>query len=169
EDRPLPIGDGQTISQPYMVAVMTAVLEPQAGDLALEIGTGSGYQTAVLAALVRRVVSIERLPSLAEPARRRLDALGIANVRVVVGDGTEGVPEEAPFDRILVTAGAPVIPEALTSQLAEGGRLVIPVGQPGFQFVTIVDKAGGTYRERQGDACRFGPLIGRYGWAGSKC
>ncbi len=164
DDRPLPIGEGQTISQPYMVAVMTAVLSPQATDLVLEIGTGSGYQTAILARLAARVVSIERHAVLAARAKTVLDSLGINNVEIHVGDGTEGRPADAPFDRILVTAGAPAVPDSLRQQLADGGRLVIPVGSSGFQHVTIVDRSGDQYAERQGDACVFVPLIGRLGW-----
>jgi len=164
EDRPLPIGEGQTISQPYMVAVMTEALAPQAGDRVLEIGTGSGYQTAVLARLAGKVVSIERHAALAARARTALDSLGIANVAIHVGDGTEGWPEEAPYDRILVTAGAPAIPQSLRNQIADGGRLVIPVGPSGCQHVTILDRRGQEYVERRGDACVFVPLIGRLGW-----
>jgi protein-L-isoaspartate(D-aspartate) O-methyltransferase len=164
DDRPLPIGEGQTISQPYMVAVMTEVLSPQATDLVLEIGTGSGYQTAILARLAARVVSIERHAVLAARAKAVLDSEGILNVEIHVGDGTEGRPEDAPFDRILVTAGAPAVPESLRQQLADGGRLVIPVGPSGFQHVTIVDRRGDQYAQRQGDACVFVPLIGRLGW-----
>ncbi len=164
EDRPLPIGEGQTISQPYMVAVMTEVLAPQPTDRVLEIGTGSGYQTAILARLAARVVSIERHAVLAARAKAVLDSLAITNVEVHVGDGTEGRPEDAPFDRILVTAGAPAVPDSLRQQLADGGRLVIPVGPSGFQHVTIVERRGDQYVERRGDACVFVPLIGRLGW-----
>jgi protein-L-isoaspartate(D-aspartate) O-methyltransferase len=164
EDRPLPIGEGQTISQPYMVAVMTAALAPREADRVLEIGTGSGYQTAILSRLSARVVSIERHAVLAARAKAVLDSLGITNVEIHVGDGTEGRPEDAPFDRILVTAGAPAVPDSLKQQLADGGRLVIPVGPSGCQHVTIVDRRGGQFVERQGDACVFVPLIGRLGW-----
>jgi len=164
EDRPLPIGEGQTISQPYMVAVMTEVLGAQPADRVLEIGTGSGYQTAILSRLAARVVSIERHAVLAARAKAVLESIGIANVEIHVGDGTEGWPEDAPFDRILVTAGAPAVPDSLRQQLADGGRLVIPVGPSGFQHVTIVDRRGDDYAERRGDACVFVPLIGRLGW-----
>jgi protein-L-isoaspartate(D-aspartate) O-methyltransferase len=166
EDRPLPIGEGQTISQPYMVAVMTAALGAQEADRVLEIGTGSGYQTAILSRLAARVVSIERHGLLAARAKEALDSLGITNVEIHVGDGTEGWPQDAPFDRILVTAGAPTVPESLRQQLADGGRLVIPVGPSGFQHVMIIDRHGDQYVQRQGDACVFVPLIGRLGWPG---
>ena len=164
DDRPLPIGEGQTISQPYMVAVMTEALGCGPGDRVLEIGTGSGYQTAVLAAVAREVVSIERHAPLADRARRVLDQLGVTNVHIVVGDGTEGWPAGAPYDRILVTAGAPNVPEALREQLASGGRLVIPVGPSHLQHVTVIDRTPDGDRERTGDACVFVPLIGKHGW-----
>ena len=164
DDRPLPIGEGQTISQPYMVAVMTESLRTDADDRALEIGTGSGYQTSILARLVREVVSIERHEELAARAGSLLDELGFVNVRLIVGDGTEGYRPGAPYDRILVTAGAPVVPAALKDQLADGGRLVIPVGPAGFQQLLIIDRAGADFHERRGDACTFVPLIGRFGW-----
>lgn len=167
DDCPLLIGEGQTISQPYMVAAMTATLAPAETDRVLEIGTGSGYQTAILARLAASVVSIERHASLAKHATEVFRALGLSNVRVIVGDGTEGYPPGAPYERILVTAGAPVVPEALTAQLADGGRLVIPVGPTGLQRLTIVDRRGETLQEREGEGCVFVPLIGRYGWPGS--
>ena len=168
DDRPVPIGEGQTISQPYIVALMTVALELRDTDRVLEIGTGSGYQTAILARLAAVVVSIERHASLARTAADRLRSLGLHNVHVVVSDGTEGRPEEAPFDRILVTAGAPAIPETLRSQLGDGGRLVIPVGPAGFQRLTVLERRGGHFETREGEACTFVPLIGRYGW-GSDC
>jgi protein-L-isoaspartate(D-aspartate) O-methyltransferase len=164
EDRPLPIGEGQTISQPYMVAAMTAALEPRDSDHILEIGTGSGYQTAILARLARSVVSIERHPRLANRAEQLLASLGITNVRVTVGDGSRGVPAEAPYDRILVTAGAPAVPETLTDQLADGGRLVIPVGSEGYQRLMIIDRHGDRLSDREGEGCVFVPLIGQHGW-----
>jgi protein-L-isoaspartate(D-aspartate) O-methyltransferase len=163
-DRPLPIGAGQTISQPYMVALMTEALAVRGMDRVLEIGTGSGYQTAVLARLASRVITIERHAPLAERARQVLDLLGVTNVEVLVGDGTEGAPLEAPFDRILVTAGAPAIPDAIRMQLADRGRLVIPVGPAGFQYLMSVERDGERFSTRQGEACVFVPLIGRYGW-----
>ena len=143
---------------------MTELLGPGPTHRVLEIGTGSGYQTAILSRLAGRVFSIERHPGLASAAGGLLTMLGITNVEVHVGDGTEGWPAEAPFDRILVTAGAPSIPDALREQLADGGRLVIPVGPSGFQHLTIVDRAGTGYAEQQHDACVFVPLIGRHGW-----
>jgi protein-L-isoaspartate(D-aspartate) O-methyltransferase len=164
EDRALPIADAQTISQPYIVAVMTELLEPRAEHRVLEIGTGSGYQTAILSLLALEVISIERHSGLAESARRLFEELGIANVDIRVGDGTEGVPEAAPFDRILVTAGAPAVPEVLKDQLAVGGRLVVPVGPPGYQHLTVVDRTDVGFQQHERDACVFVPLIGRHGW-----
>jgi protein-L-isoaspartate(D-aspartate) O-methyltransferase len=164
DDGPVPIGDRQTISQPYMVAAMTAALAPQPTDRVLEIGTGSGYQTAVLARLSAAVLSIERHASLAAAAAERLRQFGFDHVRVVVGDGTEGRPSEAPFDRILVTAGGPHVPETLQAQLADGGRLVMPVGSAGLQHLAIVDRRGERFEVRHGEACVFVPLIGRLGW-----
>jgi protein-L-isoaspartate(D-aspartate) O-methyltransferase len=164
EDRALPIADAQTISQPYIVAIMTELLAPESHHRVLEIGTGSGYQTAILSRLAAHVISIERHPGLAEAARRILAALEMTNVEVHVADGTEGFAAQAPFDRILVTAGAPSIPEALKEQLADGGRLVIPVGPAGFQHLTIVDRQGAHFAQGERDACVFVPLIGRHGW-----
>ena len=164
DDRPLPIGEGQTISQPYMVAVMTEALGVGADDRVLEIGTGSGYQTAVLAQLAREVISIERHAPLADRARGLLEDLAVDNVTVIVGDGSEGWPAGAPYDRILVTAGAPNVPETLRTQLAPGGRLVIPVGPSGLQHVTIIDRTPDGFRERLGDACVFVPLVGKHAW-----
>jgi protein-L-isoaspartate(D-aspartate) O-methyltransferase len=168
EDRPLPIGDGQTISQPYIVAAMTATLAPRPTDRVLEIGTGSGYQAAILARLARSVVTIERHASLAARAAETLAALGISNVRVVVGDGSNGYPADAPYERILVTAGAPAIPKTLKAPLADGGRLVIPVGSEGFQQLMRIDRHGerqGTvFTAQEGEGCVFVPLIGQHGW-----
>ena len=164
EDRALPIANGQTISQPYIVAVMTELLGPEPPHRVLEIGTGSGYQTAILSKLTSRVTSIERHAELAEQARRVLATLGIPNVDIRVGDGTEGLPDEAPFDRILVTAGAPAVPQALKDQLAVGGRLVVPVGPSGHQYLTVVDRKSSGFEQQERDACVFVPLIGRHGW-----
>jgi protein-L-isoaspartate(D-aspartate) O-methyltransferase len=163
-DRPLGIGEGQTISQPYIVAAMTETLDVRPEHRVLEIGTGSGYQTAILARLAARVVTIERHHALAERARQTLAAIGVTNVAILVGDGTEGAPADAPFDRILVTAGAPSIPDVLREQLADGGRLVIPVGPPGFQHLTAVERHGHRFETTRGEACVFVPLIGRHGW-----
>ena len=164
EDRPLPIGEGQTISQPFMVAAMTLALNPEPEDRVLEVGTGSGYQAAVLARLAREVISIERHQPLAERARQALESAGVTHVRVVVGDGSEGLPAEAPFNRIIVTAGAPAVPDVLTRQLADGGRLVIPVGGGDYQVLHIVSRHGQTFETRTGEACVFVPLLGRFGW-----
>jgi len=164
-DGALPIGEKQTISQPFMVALMTELLELKPQDHVLEIGTGSGYQTAVLASLCRRVWTIERIRSLAMQARKVLDTLHLLNVNIKVGDGTLGWPEEAPFDAILVTAGAPAVPEALAEQLAPGGRLVIPVGNEANQTILRIRKeADGSLTRETGIGCRFVPLIGQQGW-----
>jgi protein-L-isoaspartate(D-aspartate) O-methyltransferase len=164
EDRPLAIGEGQTISQPLMVAIMTEALRTRPEDHVLEVGTGSGYQAAILGRLVRDVLSIERHEPLAANARRTLAAAGISNVQVIVGDGSEGAPEAAPFDGIIVTAGAPAVPETLKTQLSDGGRLVIPVGPAHHQLLTIVTRTGTTFNTETTSACSFVPLIGRFGW-----
>ena len=167
-DQALPISHGQTISQPYMVAVMTEALDLSPGARVLEIGTGSGYQTAVLAALAGVVWSIERIPGLLEEAAAVLDEMGFTNVHLRVGDGTLGWPEEGPFDAILVTAGSPGVPSALRSQLSpEGGRLVIPVGDRFIQDLVRVTRRGDAYEEERMLACRFVPLLGEEGWNGS--
>lgn len=165
DDRPVPIGQGQTISQPYMVAVMSQALGVEPDSHVLEIGTGSGYQTAILARLARDVISIERHAPLAERAQDVLTSLGIRNVTIVVADGTEGWPPAAPYDRILVTAGAPSVPESLQHQLAPGGRLAIPVGPAGLQHLTIIDRTPEGFDTRVGEACVFVPLVGRHGWS----
>jgi protein-L-isoaspartate(D-aspartate) O-methyltransferase len=165
-DRPLPIGEEQTISQPYMVGLMTSLLELTGREKVLEIGTGSGYQTAVLAELARRVCSIERLPRLAERARATLEALGYANVWIRVGNGALGWPDEAPFDRILVTAGGPDVPPPLLQQLAEGGRMAIPVGTADSQVLTLVERVRGEIRTRAHGECKFVRLVGKYAWEG---
>jgi protein-L-isoaspartate(D-aspartate) O-methyltransferase len=164
EDRALPIASGQTISQPYMVAIMTELLALEAHHRVLEIGTGSGYQTAVLSRLAKQVITIERHPELAETASDVFNALGLSNVDIRVGDGSEGLPEEAPFDRILVTAGAPSVPESLKDQLASNGRLVVPVGPSGYQHLTVIDRVGTAFEQQEREACVFVPLIGRHGW-----
>ncbi len=165
-DRALSIELGQTISQPFMVAAMTIELDVRPGHRVLEIGTGSGYQTAVLSRLAGEVWTVERLAALQEQARRLLEELGFANVHWRVGDGTLGWPEEAPFDRIMVTAGAPGVPPPLVEQLAEEGRLVVPVGGESEQLLTVVRRRGGRIHERRGLACRFVRLIGQAGWPG---
>ena len=164
EDRPLPIGEGQTISQPYMVAVMTQSLGLKGEERVLEIGTGSGYQTALLAELANAVFTIERIQALIHRAEEILQKLGYENVFFLRGDGTEGWPEKAPFDGIMVTAGAPEIPQTLTSQLAEGGRLVIPVGPRYSQTLYIVTRKGNQFTEEEVTGCVFVPLVGAHGW-----
>jgi protein-L-isoaspartate(D-aspartate) O-methyltransferase len=165
EDRPLPIGAGQTISQPYIVARMTELLAVSPGDRVLDVGTGSGYQASVLAELGCRVTSIEREAGLAADASARLDRLGYGDrVTVVVGDGTLGWPEGAPWDGILVAAAAPTIPQALRTQLADGRRLVIPVGGRRQQQLLVVTRHGEEWVERSDGACVFVPLLGEAGW-----
>ncbi len=166
DDRALPIGLGQTISQPYMVASMSAALALTPADRVLEVGTGSGYQAAVLGKMAGEVWSIERHAPLAADARQRLEALGLSNVHVVVGDGTTGLAEHAPYDAILVTAGAPAVPHALREQLADGGRLVIPVGPASHQDLMVCRRRGSSFEDRMGEACVFVPLVGRDGWPG---
>ncbi len=143
---------------------MTELLATEPHHRVLEIGTGSGYQTAILSRLSKQVVTIERHRQLAEMAVRIFAALGLTNIDTRVGDGTEGLPDEAPFDRILVTAGAPSIPESLKGQLADRGRLVLPVGPGGFQHLTVIDRLGNSFEQQEREACVFVPLIGRHGW-----
>ena len=164
DDRPLSIGAGQTISQPYVVALMSELLALEGDERVLEIGTGSGYQTALLAALAAEVHSVERVAELARVARIRLDGLGIANVQIHMGDGSQGWPEAAPYGGIMVTAGAPRTPKPLQTQLAEGGRLVIPVGRRGGQVLQVWQRKGGKLRREEISAVAFVPLIGKHGW-----
>jgi protein-L-isoaspartate(D-aspartate) O-methyltransferase len=165
EDRPLPIGHGQTISQPLMVAMMTEALHLQGDERVLEVGAGSGYQAALLAELAAHVVTVERVPDLAEEACRRLQELGYANVEVHTASSTLGWPKGAPYDAILVTAGAPRVPRSLLSQLTVGGRLVIPVGQRRVQqLLYVAETPRGTTVQKLGE-CRFVPLIGRGAWS----
>ena len=163
-DNALPIGLKQSISQPYIVALMIELLRVGPQDRVLEIGTGSGYQTAVLAALAGTVYSIERLRSLAVLAKSRLEDLGVDGVHLRVGDGTAGWPEEAPFDRIIVAAGAPSLPAPLLAQLEAGGRLVIPVGDAKRQTIRVAIKGPVGFRTEQYDQCAFVKLIGDAGW-----
>jgi protein-L-isoaspartate(D-aspartate) O-methyltransferase len=166
-DNPLPIGERQTISQPYMVALMTELLELRGTEKVLEIGTGSGYQAAVLAVLADRVYTMERIRPLAMRARKVLDSIGLLNVNIRIEDGTCGWPEEAPFDVIIVTAGAPEIPNVLVQQLAPGGRLVLPVGDQLSQtLVRIRKQEDGSCVAEESVGCRFVKLIGKYGWQG---
>jgi protein-L-isoaspartate(D-aspartate) O-methyltransferase len=164
-DEALPIGAGQTISQPYMVALMTELLDVQPGDRILEIGTGSGYQAAVLAWLGAQVTTIERLAALIPKARARLAQLGLGDrVEIRLADGSLGDAAGAPWDGIIVTAAAPAIPDALREQLADGGRLVIPVGPRDRQILTVVTRHGEEWTERPAGACVFVPLIGEGGF-----
>jgi protein-L-isoaspartate(D-aspartate) O-methyltransferase len=167
DDCALPTRNGQTISQPYIVAAMSEMLRVAPDHCVLEIGTGSGYQTMILARLARRVVSIERDPQLSQQARQSLDRFGINNVELHVGDGSLGWPagSDVPtYDRILVTAGAPAPPPALLAQLKDGGRMVIPVGDDRYQVMTCVDKSAGRTVAIPGIECRFVPLIGEQAW-----
>jgi protein-L-isoaspartate(D-aspartate) O-methyltransferase len=163
-DAPLPIGGGQTISQPYIVAAMTAALHLRAIDRVLEIGTGCGYQAAVLACLAKDVFTIERRPELASSASARLGRLGYSNAHVHCGDGTLGLPEFAPFDAILVAAAAPAIPKPLLAQLAEGGRMIVPVGDADHQELQLIEKHGDAFPTKMLEGCRFVPLVGYHGW-----
>jgi protein-L-isoaspartate(D-aspartate) O-methyltransferase len=164
DDMALPIGEGQTISQPYMVAVMTELLEPEYKNKVLEIGTGSGYQAAVLAEIVKEVYTVERLASLSERAKQRVRELGYENIFFKVGDGTLGWPEESPFDRIIITAGAPEIPDTLISQLAEDGIIVAPVGSRYSQVLIKGIKKKGSLVTISSVPCVFVPLVGEKGW-----
>lgn len=164
-DRALAIDCGQTISQPFVVAAMTSAAAPQPHHRVLEIGTGSGYQTAVLARLAGQVYTIERIAQLSQAAESLLNDLGITNVSYRIGDGSLGWIEAAPFDRIVVTAGAPSVPRSLRDQLANGGRLVIPVGDQESQVLTVIEREGAALRESPRFGCRFVKLIGQEGWA----
>jgi protein-L-isoaspartate(D-aspartate) O-methyltransferase len=164
-DRALPLPCGQSISQPFMVALMTEALALDGSERVLEIGTGSGYQTAILASLAREVITIERWPDLADAAQLTLTRLGYTNVKIIVADGTLGLPAIAPFDRILVTAGAPRVPESLKRQLsAQGGMLVIPIGPPDQQRLTVITREGERFGESIRESCVFVPLVGQEGW-----
>ena len=163
-DHPLPIGAGQTISQPYMVALMTGRLGLQGHERVLEIGAGSGYQAAILAELTLEVFSVERVPDLLRAAAERLSALGCLNVHFTAGNGSLGWPQHAPYDAILVTAAAPDVPEPLLAQLADGGTMVLPIGPQEGQMLVEVRKRHGIVTQREVAGCVFVPLVGRHGW-----
>ena len=163
-DEPLGIGEGQTISQPYIVAAMTEALGLRGTERVLDVGTGCGYQAAVLAILCKEVFSIEYRPELARAAADRLHRLGFTTVHVHCGDGSLGLKEFAPYDAILVAAAAPKIPEPLREQLSEGGRLIVPVGAEDHQHLLLVTRHGNEYTTERREGCRFVPLVGRYGW-----
>jgi len=164
EDRPLPIGESETISQPYIVAAMTQAAGVRPGDKALEVGAGSGYQAAILAYLGAKVYTIDRNPQLVETARARLSRLGFAAIEVICGDGSEGYASQAPYQIILVTAAAPDVPQILLDQLAEDGRMVIPVGDLFHQDLLLLLKHANQTTTRMLDPCQFVPLIGKCGW-----
>jgi protein-L-isoaspartate(D-aspartate) O-methyltransferase len=164
DDLPLPIGGGQTISQPYIVAAMTLALHLQPGDRVLEIGTGCGYQAAVLSRLAKEVFTIERRSELASAASATLARLGYPNAHVHCGDGTLGLPELAPFDAILVAAAAPAVPKPLLAQLAEGGRMILPVGDAEHQELQLIERRGDAFPTKLLEGCRFVPLVGYHGW-----
>ena len=166
DDYPLSIGYGQTISQPYMVALMTEAINPQPAERILEIGTGSGYQAAILSRLCSAVYTIERISALASRARKALDDLGYFNVHIRLGDGTTGLPQDAPYEGIIVTAGAPHVPESLIGQLRENGRLIIPVGDEGIQDLKRIIRTNDGVKEESLGGCRFVKLIGKNGWQG---
>lgn len=164
DDMALSIGEGQTISQPYMVALMTELLSLTGTERVLEIGTGSGYQAAILAELARGVFTLERIASLAEKAIRRFHDLGYSNIYLKVGDGTLGWPEEAPFDRIIITAASPKIPDPLKEQISENGIIVIPVGSRYSQQLLKITNTKSGFKEEYHTPCVFVPLIGEHGW-----
>ena len=166
QDSPLPIGLGQTISQPYIAAYMTDLLQLTGAERVLEIGTGSGYQAAILGNLADEVHTIERHPSLADKAARLLQSLGYDNVRVHEGDGTQGLPGFAPYQAIMVTAAAPEVPPPLLDQLGDGGRLVMPVGSSGGQVLLLYKREGNDFHREDLAPVAFVPLIGKHGWAG---
>jgi protein-L-isoaspartate(D-aspartate) O-methyltransferase len=167
EDSPLPIGNGQTISQPYIVALMTELLKPEPDDNVLEIGTGCGYQSAILSHLVKKVTSVERIPAVADLARSNLKALGYSNIEIITTDGTLGYPENAPYDGIIITAATPSVPKPLMDQLAENGRLVAPVGGRDVQELVVLSNHKGVISHESHGGVRFVPLIGEHGWEGS--
>jgi protein-L-isoaspartate(D-aspartate) O-methyltransferase len=164
DDNPVPIGEGQTISQPFIVAYMLETLQIQPNNVVLEIGTGTGYQAALLGELARQVYTVERVFALHFTAKENLEQLGYSNIEVIHGDGTRGLPERAPFDRIIVAAAAPDVPTSLFEQLVEGGRMVIPVGSPEMQELLLVRKQDGLPVTQQLEGCRFVPLLGEQGF-----
>jgi len=163
-DAPLPIGQRQTISQPFIVALMTELLGLQGDEIVLEVGTGSGYQAAILGRLAKRVYSLERIPELAEHARGILYTLKLDNVEVLVADGSQGLPEHAPFGGIMVTAAAPKVPVPLKEQLADGGRLVLPVGEQAGQVLECWERQGDDFSRERVAPVAFVPLVGEHGW-----
>jgi protein-L-isoaspartate(D-aspartate) O-methyltransferase len=167
DDSPLPIGQGQTISQPYIVAAMTAALHLTGSERVLEIGAGCGYQAAVLSILAKQVYTVECRGALATAAAQRLSRLGYSNVHVHCGDGTLGLPDLAPFDAILVAAAAHAVPPPLLAQLAEGGRLILPIGDAENQELQIIERRDGAFRTQALEGCRFVPLVGFHGWKDS--
>jgi protein-L-isoaspartate(D-aspartate) O-methyltransferase len=167
-DGPLSIGSGQTISQPYMVAMMTEALMLRKNDKVLEIGTGSGYQAAVLQEIAANIYSVERISALAENAKALLVSLGYSDIAIKVGDGTLGWPEEAPFDAIIVTSGSPSVPETLMSQLTNNGRMIIPVGSMTHQRIIRITRTEGNFNKEELLSCVFVPLIGEHGWRESE-
>jgi len=164
EDRPLPIGYGQTISQPYTVGLMTQLASLSGDEKVLEIGTGSGYQTAVLSALADRVYTVERINALSNRARKVFNELRISNVVCLVGDGTIGAKKHAPYDVIIVTAGAPEIPVPLAKQLKDGGRMIVPAGEGSGQRILLIKRAGSRFMVTKKEGCSFVPLLGEHGW-----
>lgn len=164
-DFPVPIGEGQTISQPYIVALMTECLDLTGQERVLEIGTGSGYQAAILAELTQEVYSIERFESLSKRAKDVLNELGYTDIKIKVGDGTLGWPEAAPFDRIMITAASPRIPLPLTEQLKESGKLILPLGESFSQILTVVEKKKGKLESIEICGCVFVPLVGKHGYS----
>ena len=166
-DQALPIGHGQTISQPYMVAVMCELLDVGPEDRVLEIGAGSGYQAAILGQLAAEVYAVELVPALVDRAAQTIERMGCANVHIVLGDGTLGLPDKAPFDRIILAAAAPGIPPPLVEQLAEGGRMVAPVGDRGLQKLVLLVKTPDGIQRNESMGCVFVPLLGRHGWSSS--
>jgi protein-L-isoaspartate(D-aspartate) O-methyltransferase len=163
-DGALPIGEGQTISQPFVVAYMTETLRLQGSEKVLEIGTGSGYQTAVLSLLVREIYTVERLTRLSRRAQDTLARFGAANIHFLVGDGSLGWPEHGPYDAILVTCAAPAVPQPLVDQLADGGRMIVPAGPRGYQDLVLVRRVGETVTQDRLSPVAFVPLIGKHGW-----